>query len=81
MLKTLKVLIIITLGVSVLTAGRWYTYVTNINSPYDEVGIELNSRMPLQVRAWGCNKLHATFPKALPPLGCARPEGPANQWM
>lgn len=81
MLKTLKVFIIILLGVSVMVVGRWYTYVTNINSPFDEVGITLNGYMPAPVRAWGCDKLHATFPKALPPLGCARPEGPANQWM
>lgn len=81
MLKTLKVLTIIILGAAVVLVGRWYTYVTNVNTPYDEIGITLNGYMPLQIRAWGCNKLHASFPKAIPPLNCARPDGPANQWM
>lgn len=33
---------------------RWYHYVTAGASPYDEVGIEVNRRLPESLRAWGC---------------------------
>lgn len=81
MLKMLQVLIVILVGVTVMFGGRWYMYVTNKDTPYDEVGITLNGYLPLSLRTWGCNKLHANFPKALPPLGCAKTDGPANQWL
>lgn len=44
-------------------------------SPYDEVGIELNSRLPLPLRKWSCDKLHATFGSVLPPYGCSTENG------
>lgn len=81
MLKMLQVLIIILVGVTAMFGGRWYMYVTNTASPYDEVGITLNGYVPMSLRVWGCGKLHGNFPKALPPLGCGKTDGPANQWL
>jgi hypothetical protein len=71
-------LIIIIAGV-IFFGQRWYSYVTNTKSPYDEVGIELNSSMPAPIRKWGCDKLHETFANALPPYGCLAADG--KSWM
>ena len=49
---------------------RWYSYVTAGESPYDEVGIGLNSRLPAPLRGWGCAKLAQRFPHTVPPYGC-----------
>jgi hypothetical protein len=54
---------------------RWYQYVTNTDSPYDEVGIDINSRLPEPLRAWGCAQLHQHFAQSLPPYGCADETG------
>lgn len=60
---------------------RWYSYVTNTESPYDEVGITFNSRMPYPLRKWGCDKLQKTFAGALPPYGC-KGQGPSGRdWL
>lgn len=72
------ILIVIIAGV-ILFGQRWYSYVTNKTSPYDEAGIELNSAMPLPIRKWGCDKLHETFANALPPNGCRAEDG--KSWM
>ena len=80
MQKVFSLLIAVLAGFVIVIGGRWYTYITNTTSPYEEVGIELNSRMPLPLRAWGCGKLHANFPKSLPPYGCAKP-GTQRDWL
>ena len=49
---------------------RWYSYVTAGASPYDEVGIEVNRRLPESLRAWGCERIKERFPRAVPPYGC-----------
>lgn len=49
---------------------RWYSYVTAGTSPYDEVGIEVNRRLPDSLRDWGCTGIKARFPRAVPPYGC-----------
>ncbi len=58
---------------------QWYKYVTNTESPYDEVGIELNSRAPAPINQWGCEKLKETFGNTLPPYGCQSATN-ATQW-
>jgi len=55
--------------------GRWYMYVARAQSPYDEVGIALNSHAPKPMRDWGCRKLQQRFPFQLPPYGCAAADG------
>lgn len=70
---TMAVVLIVVLG------GFWLRYVLNTESPYDEVGIELNSRMPLPLRQWGCDKLKANFAGAIPPYGCSTGDG--RQWL
>ncbi len=72
----------VAIPVALLTTlgGRYYFYVTNTDSPYDEVGIALNGIMPGPIRDWGCGRLKATFgTKALPPSGCDRPDAP-GEW-
>lgn len=49
---------------------RWYSYVTSGASPYDEVGIEVNRRLPDSLRSWGCAHIKERFPRAVPPYGC-----------
>jgi hypothetical protein len=57
--------------VGVGTIGwRWYSYVTAGASPYDEVGIEVNRRLPASLRTWGCERIKERFPIAVPPYGC-----------
>lgn len=79
MQKAGRTLLIIIIAGVIFVGQRWYTYVTNKTSPYDEVGIQLNSAMPSPVRKWGCDQLHATFAKALPPYGCQSDDG--KSWM
>ncbi|WP_112907861.1 hypothetical protein [Rhizobium leguminosarum] len=73
-----RLLLTIALAVVVLTGFRWYRYVTNSDSPYDEIGITLNNSMPGQINSWDCAKLKNAFANSLPPYGCAA--GDATQW-
>ncbi|KGM30166.1 hypothetical protein [Inquilinus limosus] len=75
--KLFSVLIGVVVAVVVVFGFTWYRYVTNTSSPYDEVGIELNSRMPAPLRDWGCARLKAHFAGALPPYGCQSADGKA----
>lgn len=59
-----------------------YTYVSyvknwnNAETPFDEVGIDLNSYMPGFIQDWGCAQLKAEFGnKTLPPYGCSAATG------
>ena len=54
---------------------KWYAYVTNKVSPFDEVGTTLNRYMPGPINAWGCAQLKLNFGRGLPPLGCEGPDG------
>jgi hypothetical protein len=69
-MKILRLAIIVVVVVVVVGGFRWYRYVSNTESPYQEIGIELNSRMPTPIRKWSCDRLHATFGNVLPPYGC-----------
>lgn len=81
-LKRVVRILFITLIVGFAFIGqRYYAYVTNTKSPYDEVGIEINSYMPKLIRKWGCDKLQATFTGMLPPYGCQAEGGGARDWM
>lgn len=71
MKKLLAVLLVAAASVVAIIGGRWWIYVTNTSDPLDEVGIELNSRMPEPLRKWGCAQLKANFRDRLPPYGCA----------
>lgn len=50
---------------------KWYAYVTNTKQAYDEVGIELNLRVPAFMNTWGCAQLKKNFSRQVPPYGCA----------
>jgi len=73
-------LVTIVLALAVVGGGRWYYYVANTSSPYDEVGITLNGYMPSALRKWGCDKMHTTFGNVLPPLGCGASDD-TKKWM
>jgi hypothetical protein len=75
MKKLLTVLMVAVVAVAGVIGGRWLLYVTNTNDPLDEVGIELNSRMPDPLRKWGCVQLKTNFENRLPPYGCAATGG------
>jgi hypothetical protein len=77
----LKVFLVIVTALAVVTlyvGMRWYSYVSKSASPYEEVGIELNSRAPGPLNRWGCAQLQARFSNATPPYGCATGNG--RQW-
>ena len=78
MKKLVRLLLTIALAFVVFTGFRWYRYISNTDSPYDEIGITLNSSMPGPLNSWGCAQLKATFVDSLPPYGCAAGDG--TQW-
>ncbi len=73
--RLLPILVTIVVAIVVTFGWKWYAYVTNTESPYDEVGIEVNSRLPGPLNKWGCDRLHETFPGAVPPYGCQAFDG------
>lgn len=68
--------LVLSLAILVALAGvlgwRWYAYAT-AGEPYEEVGIELNSRMPGPLRRWTCARVRERHPGTLPPYGCSAP--------
>ena len=70
MKRAARLVVIMLLVAIVLIGGRWYRYVAHGESPYDEVGIELNSRMPAPLRAWGCAQIAKRFSGTIAPYGC-----------
>lgn len=77
----LKALLVVLIGVAAITlfvGKRWYDYVSKAKSPYEEIGIELNSRAPGPLNRWGCAQLQERFAKSVPPYGCAAGDG--RQW-
>lgn len=70
MKQFITIIVTIALGLTIFLGGKWYLYVTNTESPYDEIGIELNSRLPGPINAWGCSRLRETFGNVVPPYGC-----------
>ncbi|WP_312795786.1 hypothetical protein [Tianweitania sp.] len=75
MKRVLPILIAIVIAITATLGWRFYAYATNTESPYDEVGIELNSRAPRPLNDWACGRLKANFPNAVPPYGCNRDDG------
>ena len=71
-----RVALAATVAVAILLAGtgtlgwHWYRYVTVGETPYDEIGIEMNRRLPAPLRDWGCARVAERFPRAVPPYGC-----------
>jgi hypothetical protein len=78
-MRILRLVFIVAFVGFMLAGFQWYRYITNTESPYQEVGIELNSRMPEPIRKWGCDRLHETFANTLPPYGCQAGDG--TSWM
>jgi hypothetical protein len=69
-MKIARVLVMVVVAAVGVIGFRWYSYVTNTQDPYQEVGITLNGYMPGPIRKWGCDRLHATFGNVLPPYNC-----------
>jgi hypothetical protein len=72
---TLATVIAVVLALGGTFGYQWYSYVTAGLSPYDEVGISINSALPRSLRVWGCAQMEPRFPGALPPLGCGDASG------
>lgn len=70
-LVTVPLAIVLAVGGTV--GWRWYGWATAGESPYDEIGIEVNSRMPDPLRRWACGRIADRFPRAIPPYSCERP--------
>lgn len=79
MFRLLRLVLLMAVVIAAVLGFYWYSYVTNTESPYQEIGIELNSRMPDPIRKWGCDKLRSNFGGAIPPYGCATGDG--RTWM
>lgn len=79
MKKVAQVVCIVVIAAAVMFGGRWYMYVAQAGSPYDEVGIALNSQAPKPLRRWGCHRLQERFPRQLPPYGCTGQDG--RTWL
>jgi len=75
MQKILQVVTVVVVAGLVMFGGRWYMYVAQSDTPYDEVGIALNGYAPGPLRTWGCNKMKERFSNQLPPYGCASADG------
>jgi hypothetical protein len=73
--KFAKTTVVLVVAFCFIICGKWYFYVTSDGNVYDEIGIQLNSRMPLPLRKWGCDQLQARFPQSLPPYGCSATNG------
>jgi len=58
---------------------RYYDWVTNTKTPYDEVGIDLHKYMPEPIQKWGCAKLQQNFGNSPPPHGCGDSTSP-HKW-
>lgn len=58
-------------SLAVVIGGFWLNYVYRTATPYDEIGIELNSRMPRPLREWACRRLQERHGRVIPPYGCA----------
>jgi hypothetical protein len=79
MQRIFQLICVVLIGATVMFGGRWYMYVARGESPYDEVGIALNSHAPAPLRSWGCHQMQARFFGQLPPYGCAGPDG--RSWL
>lgn len=79
MARVFRLILIVIVIFVVVLGGYWFRYVTNTDSPYQEVGIELNSRLPEPMRKWGCDKLRSNFKGAVPPYGCSTGDG--TTWL
>jgi len=75
MKRAVTLVLVILMAAAGLFGGRWYLYVAHGDSPYDEVGIALNTHMPAPLRAWGCARMAARFAGTVPPYGCTAAEG------
>lgn len=58
------------LSLAGMLGWKWYSYVTTGASPYDEIGIEVNTRLPTPLREWGCARIKERFPRSVPPYKC-----------
>ena len=58
-------------SVVIVLGGFWLNYVFRTPTPYDEVGIGLNSALPRPLREFACRRLRERHGAVVPPHGCA----------
>ena len=70
----LLMLLVVPLAIAGGAAGSfgwpWYQWATAGESPYDEIGIDVNNMMPGPLHRWACARIAGRFPRTLPPSGC-----------
>ena len=72
LLVFLVIPLVIVLSAASTFGWSWYRWATAGESPYDEIGIEVNSRLPGPLRGWACARIAARFPGTIPPYSCGR---------
>ena len=72
--RAILFLVVVPLALCAGAAGSfgwpWYQWATAGESPYDEVGIDVNNAMPGPLHRWACARIAERFPRTLPPSGC-----------
>ena len=58
-------------AVMLVIGGKWYTYVTLADTPFDDFGSSINAMMPAPINKVGCDLLKQRFGNIpIPPRGC-----------
>ncbi len=70
MFQVLKILVSGLFGLMFAYSGLWAWKTMTIATPTDQVWMELNTRMPLALRAWACEQVQTRTQTATPPEGC-----------
>ncbi len=72
-LRWKQLLLAAIIAVAAVLGGRWFYYVAFADSPFDEVGIQINALMPGPINRFGCDLLEQRFgTKTMPPMGCGK---------
>jgi hypothetical protein len=72
-----RVLLLVLVAAIGVIGQRYYYWVAQAESPFDEVGIGIHQYMPGPIQSWGCGRLKARFGgRTLPPYGCGDPNNP-----
>ncbi len=68
--QVLPVVVGITLAGLAVPCWKWYQWATAGETPYDSIGIDMNSFMPAPLHDWACDRIAQRFPRSIPPYGC-----------
>ncbi len=69
-LALLAALAVVLVGLGTPT-WKWHAWATVGGSPYDEIGIDVNSYMTKPLHDWACGRIKERFPNSIPPWDCS----------